>query len=283
MNQGVKSAPGYLHEADSAQWQKPITISHLSALHGRGEKIAVLTCYDASFAALLNQCGVEVLLVGDSLGMVCQGHSSTLPVTLADIAYHTASVARGNRSALLMADLPAGGFASPAETYRQATTLMQAGAHMVKLEGGGWQADTVHFLTQRGIPVCGHLGLMPQSIHQLGGYKIQGKTIESAAALKADASALQAAGAAMLLLEAIPSALGQQVTEALSIPTIGIGAGPDCSGQVLVLHDLLDVFPGQKPRFVKNFMAGQSSIQAAITDYVAAVKAKTFPAAEHCF
>lgn len=261
MNQGVKPAPGYLHEADSAQWQKPITISHLTALHSRGEKIAVLTCYDASFAALLNQCGVEVLLVGDSLGMVCQGHSSTL----------------------LMADLPAGGFASPAETYRQATTLMQAGAHMVKLEGGGWQADTVHFLTQRGIPVCGHLGLMPQSIHQLGGYKIQGKTIESAAALKADASALQAAGAAMLLLEAIPSALGQQVTQALSIPTIGIGAGPDCSGQVLVLHDLLDVFPGQKPRFVKNFMAGQSSIQAAITDYVAAVKAKTFPAAEHCF
>ena len=283
MNQGVQSAPAYLHEADPAPWQKPITLTHLAALRASGEKIAMLTCYDASFAALLNQCGVEVLLVGDSLGMVCQGHSSTLPVTLADIAYHTASVARGNRRALLMADLPIGAFASPAETYRQATALLQAGAHMVKFEGGGWQADTVHFLSQRGIPVCGHLGLMPQSIHQLGGYKIQGKTIESAAILKADALALQAAGAAMLLLEAIPSALGQQVTEALSIPTIGIGAGPGCSGQVLVLHDLLDVFPGQKPRFVKNFMAGQPSIQAAITAYVAAVKAKTFPAAEHCF
>ena len=283
MNQGVQSAPAYLHEADPAPWQKPITLTHLAALRASGEKIAMLTCYDASFAALLNQCGVEVLLVGDSLGMVCQGHSSTLPVTLADIAYHTASVARGNRRALLMADLPVGAFASPAETYRQATALLQAGAHMVKFEGGGWQADTVHFLSQRGIPVCGHLGLMPQSIHQLGGYKIQGKTIESAAILKADALALQAAGAAMLLLEAIPSALGQQVTEALSIPTIGIGAGPGCSGQVLVLHDLLDVFPGQKPRFVKNFMAGQPSIQAAITAYVAAVKAKTFPAAEHCF
>ena len=283
MNQGVQSAPAYLHEADPAPWQKPITLTHLAALRASGEKIAMLTCYDASFAALLNQCGVEVLLVGDSLGMVCQGHSSTLPVTLADIAYHTASVARGNRRALLMADLPIGAFASPAETYRQATALLQAGAHMVKFEGGGWQADTVHFLSQRGIPVCGHLGLMPQSIHQLGGYKIQGKTIESAAVLKADALALQAAGAAMLLLEAIPSALGQQVTEALSIPTIGIGAGPGCSGQVLVLLDLLDVFPGQKPRFVKNFMAGQPSIQAAITAYVAAVKAKTFPAAEHCF
>ena len=283
MNRGVKPMPGYLHEPDPAQWQQPITIKHLATQRSKGEKFAVLTCYDASFAALLNQCGVEVLLVGDSLGMVCQGHSSTLPVTLADIAYHTASVARGNQTALLMADLPVGAYGSLRETYLQATTLIQAGAHMVKLEGGAWLADTVRFLTQRGVSVCGHLGLMPQSIHQLGGYKVQGKTNESAATLKTDALALQAAGAAMLLLEAIPAALGREVTEALSIPTIGIGAGPDCSGQVLVLHDLLDVFPGRKPRFVKNFMAGQSSIQGAITAYVAAVKAKAFPSAEHCF
>ncbi len=283
MTQGIRPAVGYLQDAGVSQAQKPVTISRLNAQHAKGEKIAVLTCYDASFAALLNECGVEVLLIGDSLGMVCQGHSSTLPVTLADIAYHTASVARGNRSALLMADLPVGAFASPQETYRQATQLMQAGAHMVKLEGGAWMADTIRFLTQRGILVCGHLGLMPQSIHQLGGYKIQGKTIESATALKADALALEAAGAAMLLLEAVPAALGQQVTEALRIPTIGIGAGPGCSGQVLVLHDLLDVFPGNKPRFVKNFMAGQFSIQNAVKAYVTAVKAQTFPAPEHCF
>ncbi|MDP3859651.1 MAG: 3-methyl-2-oxobutanoate hydroxymethyltransferase [Stagnimonas sp.] len=283
MSQSVNPLPGYLHELDTGPTQQPITVTRLAALRGKGEKIAVLTCYDASFAALLNQCGVEVLLVGDSLGMVCQGHSSTVPVRLADIAYHTASVARGNRTALLMADLPVGALASPADTYRQATTLMRAGAHMVKLEGGGWLADTVQFLTQRGVPVCGHLGLMPQSIHLLGGYKIQGKTIENAAALKADALALQAAGASMVLLEAIPSTLGTEITAALSIPTIGIGAGPDCSGQVLVLHDLLDVFPGRKPRFVKNFMAGKTSIQAAVAAYVAEVKAKTFPAAEHCF
>lgn len=273
----------YLQENEAPQRHARTTITRLAAQRARGEKIAMLTCYDASYAALMNQCGVEALLVGDSLAMVCQGHPTTLSVKLDDIAYHTASVARGNQTALLVADMPFGAYGSVHETYAHATVLMQAGAHMVKLEGGSFLVDTVRFLTDRAVPVCIHLGLMPQSVHQLGGYKIQGKTTHSASTLMADALALQSAGAAMLVLEAIPAALGKEVTDALSIPTIGIGAGPGCSGQVLVLHDMLDVFPGHKPRFVKNFMAGQSSIKAAITEYVRAVKAQTFPAPEHCF
>jgi 3-methyl-2-oxobutanoate hydroxymethyltransferase len=223
------------------------------------------------------------LLVGDSLGMVCQGHTSTLPVSVADIVYHTASVARGNQSALLVADLPFGSYATPEVAFHHAAQMMQAGAHMVKMEGGAWLADTVRFLTERSIPVCAHLGLTPQSVHQLGGYKVQGKTTESADQLKADALRLQAAGATLLVLEAIPSALGKAVTDLLAIPTIGIGAGPDCSGQVLVMHDILGVFPGRKARFVKNFMDGQNSIDDAILAYIRAVKDKSFPAAEHCF
>ena len=262
---------------------KAVTIHTLATLRAAGEKISMLTCYDASFASLMDRCGVEILLIGDSLGMVCNGHNSTLPVTVAELAYHTASVARGSKSAMIVADLPFGAYGTPETAYANSVQLMQAGAHMVKLEGGAWLADTVRFLTERAIPVCAHLGLTPQSVHQLGGYKVQGKTTDSADLLKADALKLQAAGASVLVLEAIPSSLGKEVTEQLAIPTIGIGAGPDCSGQVLVMHDLLGVFPGRKARFVKNFMEGQSSIDAAISAYVAAVKGGSFPALEHCF
>ncbi|OWW21790.1 3-methyl-2-oxobutanoate hydroxymethyltransferase [Noviherbaspirillum denitrificans] len=274
---------GYLQESEPAIRSKAVTAPSLLAMKSAGEKIAMLTCYDASFAALMDKCGVDVLLVGDSLGNVCQGHSSTLPVTLADIAYHTASVARGNHTALLIADMPFGTYATPESAFDNAVKLMQAGAQMVKLEGGAWLVETVKFLTERAVPVCAHLGLTPQSVHQLGGFKVQGKTAEGAERLKADALALQEAGASLLVLEAIPTALGKEVTDMLAMPTIGIGAGPDCSGQVLVMHDMLGVFPGRKARFVKNFMDGQTSIEAAVRAYIAAVKDKSFPAAEHCF
>lgn len=269
--------------ASYLQERKAITVPDLTALKARHEKITMLTCYDASFAALMDRCGVETLLVGDSLGMVSQGQNSTLPVTIADIAYHTACVARGNKSALLLADMPFGSYATPEAAFDNAVKLMQAGAQMVKIEGGSWLADTVHFLTERAVPVCAHLGLTPQSVHQLGGYKVQGKTLEGAEKLKADALTLQQAGASLLVLEAIPAALGREVTELLAIPTIGIGAGPECSGQVLVMHDMLGVFPGRKPRFVKNFMDGQTSIDAAVSAYVTAVKDGSFPSPEHCF
>ena len=262
---------------------KAVTIPSLNAMRASKLKIAMLTCYDASFATLMDRCGVDVLLIGDSLGMVCNGHTSTLPVTLSDIAYHTAAVARGCKNALVLADMPFGTYPTPEVAFKNAAKLMQAGAHMVKLEGGAWLADTVRFLTERAIPVCAHLGLTPQSVHQLGGYKVQGKTIESADQLKQEAQLLQAAGASMLVLEAIPATLGKEVTELLTMPTIGIGAGPDCAGQVLVMHDMLGVFPGRKARFVKNFMEGQTSIAAAITAYVGAVKDSSFPAIEHCF
>jgi 3-methyl-2-oxobutanoate hydroxymethyltransferase len=274
---------GYLQDGESAARNKAVTAPSLLAMREAGEKIAMLTCYDASFAALMDRCGIEVLLVGDSLGNVCQGQTSTLPVSLADVAYHTASVARGNRTAFLIADMPFGTYATPEAAFNHAVQLVQAGAQMVKLEGGAWLIDTVRFLTERAVPVCAHLGLTPQSVHQFGGYKVQGKTVEAAGQLKADALALQAAGASLLVLEAIPSALGKEVTELLAIPTIGIGAGADCSGQVLVMHDMLGVFPGRKARFVKNFMEGQGSIEAAVRAYIAAVKDGSFPASEHCF
>ncbi|MES2073358.1 MAG: 3-methyl-2-oxobutanoate hydroxymethyltransferase [Pseudomonadota bacterium] len=269
--------------AEYLQDRKAVTIPGLIAQRQQGNKIAMLTCYDASFAALMDRCGVEMLLIGDSLGMVSQGHNSTLPVTVADVAYHTASVARGNKAALVVADMPFGSYATPEAAFHNAVQLIQAGAQMVKLEGGAWLAPTVKFLTERAVPVCAHLGLTPQSVHQLGGYKVQGKTNEAAELLKSDALALQAAGATVLVLEAIPAALGKEVTKLLAIPTIGIGAGPDCSGQVLVMHDLLGVFPGRKAKFVKNFMEGQTSIDAAVQAYVAAVKDGSFPAPEHCF
>lgn len=274
---------GYLQDSESTVRTKAVTVTGLQALRAANEKITMLTCYDASFAALMDRCGVEALLVGDSLGMVCQGHSSTLPVTLADVAYHTAAVARGNQTAFLLADMPFGTYATPESAFSNAVTLMQAGAQMVKIEGGAWVTEIVRFLVERAVPVCAHLGLTPQSVHQFGGYKVQGKTVEAAEQLKADALALQAAGASLLVLEAIPSQLGKEVTEMLTIPTIGIGAGVDCAGQVLVMHDMLGAFPGRKARFVKNFMEGQGSIEAAVRAYVAAVKDKSFPAAEHCF
>jgi 3-methyl-2-oxobutanoate hydroxymethyltransferase len=262
---------------------KAVTIPALNAMRAAGTPISMLTCYDASFASLMDRCGVHILLIGDSLGMVCNGHQSTLPVTVAEVAYHTAAVARGTKSAMIVADLPFGSYATKEQAYANAVILMQAGAHMVKLEGGAWLAETIKFLTERAVPVCAHLGLTPQSVHQLGGYKVQGKTIESADILKADAKLLQEAGAALLVLEAIPRGLGKETTDALTMPTIGIGAGPDCSGQVLVMHDMLGVFPGRKAKFVKNFMDGQGSVEGAVTAYVNAVADRSFPGPEHCF
>jgi 3-methyl-2-oxobutanoate hydroxymethyltransferase len=260
------------------------TLAHFRKLRESGEKIAMLTCYDASFAALCDQAGVDTLLVGDSLGMVVQGHDSTLPVTMEDMEYHVRMVARGSQKALIVADLPFASYQVSAEiAFANAARLMVAGAQMVKLEGGRVMADTVRFLVERGIPVCGHIGLIPQSVHQLGGYRVQGKGEEPARQLLEDARAIEQAGAAMVVLEAIPATLAKQVTEALSIPTIGIGAGKDCSGQVLVLHDMLDIYPGRKARFVRNFMAGAPSIAEAIRRYVEAVKAGAFPAPEHTF
>jgi len=269
--------------ASYLQDRKAVTVPGLLALRSKGEKITMLTCYDASFAALMDRCGVEILLIGDSLGMVCQGHNSTLPVTVSEVAYHTASVARGNETALVVSDLPFGSFPTPETAFDNSVKLMQAGAQMVKIEGGAWLADSVRFLTERAIPVCAHLGLTPQSVHQFGGYKVQGKTSDAASRLKADALALQEAGAALLVLEAIPANLAKEVTDLLAIPTIGIGAGPHCSGQVLVMHDMLDVFPGKKARFVRNFMEGAGSIENAVRAYIAAVKDGSFPAPEHCF
>ncbi len=261
-----------------------ITLSTLQKMTHDGDKITMLTCYDASFAALLEAAGVETLLIGDSLGNVLQGHETTLPVTLRDIVYHTACVARGAKRAFIIGDMPFGTFQlGPADTFRNAAEIMAAGAQMVKLEGGKAMAETVSYLVDRGVPVCGHLGLTPQSVHQLGGYKVQGRQQSDAERLLEDAKLLEAAGAGMLVLEAIPSPLAKQVTEALTIPTIGIGAGVDCSGQVLVLHDMLDVFPGKKAKFVKNFMQGAGSIQAAVERYVKEVKAQTFPDRDHSF
>ena len=269
--------------AEYLQDRKAVSVPGLQTMRTQGEKITMLTCYDASFAALMDRCGVEILLIGDSLGMVCQGHESTLPVTVADIAYHTAAVTRGNKKALIVADMPFGSYATPESAFQNAVQLIQAGAQMVKLEGGTWLLPIIQFLTERAIPVCAHLGLTPQSVNLLGGYKVQGKTSEAAELLKAESLAVQAAGASLLVLEAIPAVLGKEVTDLLAIPTIGIGAGVDCSGQVLVMHDLLGVFPGRKARFVKNFMEGQTNIDAAVIAYVAAVKDKSFPALEHCF
>lgn len=274
---------GYLQEGQAGAHRKAVTIPGIQGMKDAGEKIAMLTCYDASFASLMDRCGVDMLLVGDSLGNVLQGHATTLPVTVADIAYHTACVARGNTFALLAADMPFGSYGTPESAYANAVRLIQAGAQTVKIEGGAWLCETVRFLTERSIPVFAHLGLTPQSVYQLGGFKVQGRTAEAASRLMADALALQEAGASMLLLEAIPSALGKEVSDALRIPTIGIGAGPDCSGQVLVMHDMLGVFPGKKARFVRDFMVGQPDIESAIRSYVGAVKAGAFPAPEHCF
>lgn len=274
------SAPG----GGSDTTRKPITQPQLAAMREGGEPIAMLTCYDASFAALLDAARIDCLLVGDSLGMVVQGHASTLPVTLDEVAYHVRCVARASRFAWLVADMPFGTYqATPEAAFANAVRLMQAGAQMVKIEGGAWLAPTVETLVRAGIPVCAHLGLTPQSVHTLGGYRVQGREAGAAERLVADALVLERAGATMLVLEMVPAQLAEELTKRLSIPTIGIGAGAGCSGQVLVLHDMLDVFPGRKPRFVRNFMAGAGSIREAIDAYRDAVKTRGFPAAEHAF
>ncbi|KHL69467.1 MULTISPECIES: 3-methyl-2-oxobutanoate hydroxymethyltransferase [Pseudomonas] len=262
----------------------PITLTTLQSRKQNGEKIAMLTCYDATFAAAANAAGVDILLIGDSLGMVLQGHDSTLPVTVADMAYHTACVKRGNSEAMILADLPFMANASLEQTLLNSAELMRAGAHMIKVEGAGWLAESIRHLADRGIPVCAHLGLTPQAVNVFGGYKVQGRSEAQARQLRADAIALEQAGAAMLLLECVPSALAAEVTQAVSIPVIGIGAGPGTDGQVLVMHDMLGLsLTGRTPKFVKNFMEGQPSIQAALSAYVQAVKAVTFPAPEHEF
>ncbi|SDA24127.1 ketopantoate hydroxymethyltransferase [Nitrosospira sp. Nsp11] len=256
----------------------------LQKMRDDGEKIAILTCYDSSFAALLENAGVDILLVGDSLGNVLQGEESTLPVTLDDMIYHTRCVSRGSTKAFIMADMPFGtSQVSPQDTFENAAELMAVGANMVKLEGGSVMAETVEFLTRRGIPVCAHIGLTPQSVHQLSGYKVQGKTDHQAKQLLEDAVALENAGAAMLLMEVVPATLAKKVTKKLSIPTIGIGAGIDCSAQVLVLYDMLGIYSGKKARFMKNFLTDANGIHEAVENYVRAVKAGEFPGPEHAF
>jgi 3-methyl-2-oxobutanoate hydroxymethyltransferase len=260
------------------------TLTDLQLMYGRNEKIAVLTCYDASFATLLESQGVDVLLVGDSLGMVLQGHETTLPVTLEDMIYHTACVARGASQAFILSDLPFGtSQISPQETFANAARVMAAGAQMVKLEGGVIMAETVEFLSSRGIPVCGHIGLTPQSVHQMGGYRVQGKELDAAQQVLEDALALEKAGAEMLVLEVIPASLAARISAAVSIPTIGIGAGVSCSGQVLVLYDMLDIYPGKKARFTKNFLQGSTGIAEAIRLYVSDVKSNSFPTSEQSY
>jgi len=261
-----------------------VTLTTLQKMAQEGNRIAMLTCYDASFAAVLEEAGVDSLLIGDSLGNVLQGHESTLPVTLRDMVYHTECVARGSKRAFIVTDMSFGSFqVSPQETLRNAAELMAAGAQMVKIEGGRPMLETIEFLTDRGIPVCGHLGLTPQSVHQLGGYRVQGKGESEGQRLLKEAKQLEQAGAGMIVLEAIPAALAREVTAAITIPSIGIVAAADCSRQVLVLHDMLDVYPGKKAKFVKNYMRPAGSIQGAVELYVKEVKARAFPGPEHSF
>lgn len=261
-----------------------ISVNSLRKLAEEGQKITMLTCYDASFARLLDDAGVEILLIGDSLGMVIQNQGSTVPVTIEDMVYHTRCVARGAQNALVLADMSFGSYQeSPQQAFANAAKLMQAGAHMVKLEGGAFMAETTHFLVERGIPVCSHIGLTPQFVNSFGGYRVQGKTENDAERIMHDARSLAGAGASLVLMECVPADLARRVTESLSVPTIGIGAGPDVSGQVLVMHDMLGVYPGKKARFVKDFMQGADSIQGAVGAYVRAVKDGSFPAPEHCF
>ena len=261
-----------------------VTVNTLRGLKRAREKIVCLTAYDASFATLLDGAGVEVILVGDSLGMVIQGRDSTVPVTMDEMVYHSAAAARGRRRALLMVDMPFMSYATPQQALVNAARLMQeGGAHMVKLEGGSLQVETVGQLTARGIPVCAHLGLQPQSVHRLGGYRVQGRDAAAARTMLQDAVALQDAGADVLLLESIPVSLAAEITQAVEIPVIGIGAGPDCDGQVLVLYDMLGITPGRRPKFARDFMTGQPHIRAAVENYIEAVKGGAFPAPEHCF
>ena len=271
-------------ENTSAPARKPVTVPGLKAMKAEGRKIVMLTAYDASFAAQLEFAGVDVALVGDSLGMVVQGRSSTLPVTIDEMVYHTAATARGLSATLLVADLP---FMSdrdvPTAMEAAARLVGQGGAAMVKIEGAGRICEVISALAERDIPVCSHLGLTPQSVNKFGGYKVQGKTQDAADKLFADAKAVEAAGADLLVLECLPSALTARITAELSIPVIGIGAGVDCDGQVLVVYDLLGLTPGKRPKFSKDFLAGRDSIQAAIGAYVADVREQRFPGVEHSF
>jgi 3-methyl-2-oxobutanoate hydroxymethyltransferase len=261
---------------------RPLSITDLSAMKQRGEKITCLTAYDAGFGALIDKVGVDVMLVGDSLGMVIQGHETTLPVTIRDMIYHTRCVSSARKRAFIVADLPFMTYATPLVAAQNAAKLMQAGgAQMVKLEGP--RIDCVRFLVDQGIPVCGHLGLLPQSINQLGSYKVQGKEQAAAEKIFADAEQLQQAGAGLLVLECVPAALAKEISSSLTIPVIGIGAGVDCDGQVLVLYDMLNIGIGKRPRFSKDFMAGAANIEEAINAYHQAVKQSLFPAAEHSF
>lgn len=270
--------------ADSDKLGAPLTIPGLLAMKARGEKIASLTAYDAGFAAVLDDAGVDLALVGDSLGMVVQGHNSTLPVTLDQMIYHAACVARGLRRAVLAVDLPFMAYPDAGSAFNSAARLVrEGGAQMVKLEGGRKRADIVRALVEQDIPVCGHLGLTPQSVHRLGGYLAQGRDAHSAQTILEDALILQDAGASMLVLECLPATLAGEITAALAIPTIGIGAGPGCDGQVLVCYDLLGITPGKRPRFSKDFLAGAGDIRGAARNYVAEVRAGRFPGPEHSF
>jgi 3-methyl-2-oxobutanoate hydroxymethyltransferase len=262
----------------------PVNVATLGRMKAQGEKIASLTCYDASFAAVVDESGTDVVLVGDSLGMVIQGYDTTVPVTLNDVIYHCKAVARGLRRPFLMADMPFMTYTSREQALQNAVRLMQeGGAKMVKLEGGAGQVEIVEFLASHDIAVCAHLGLKPQSVHKTGGFRVQGREEAAAEQMKRDAKALQDAGADVVLLECIPSQLGAEITAELHVPVIGIGAGPDTDGQILVLYDVLDITPGRKPRFVHNYMAGHDSPLAALKSYVEAVKSRAYPAPEHCF
>jgi len=261
-----------------------ITLSTLHRMAQEGNRIAMLTCYDASFAGLLESAGVECLLVGDSLGMVIQGHDTTVPVTVDDIIYHTRNVARGLRRAFLVADMPFMSYTNPKQALDNAVRLMQeGGAMMIKLEGGDGQIEIVEHLARHDIPVCAHLGLKPQSVHKIGGFRVQGREPDQAEKMRASAVRLQDAGADIVLLECVPNEVGKAITEALQVPVIGIGAGPDVDGQILVLYDILDITQGRTPRFVRNFQAEHTAPLAAIEAYVAAVKDRSYPAPEHCF
>ena len=264
--------------------EPPVNIATLRKMKADGDPIACLTAYDASFAALVDAAGTDLVLVGDSLGMVIQGHDTTVPVTVADVIYHTRTVARGLRRAFLVSDMPFMSYTTPEQALGNAVQLMQGGgAMMVKLEGGEGQVDIVQHLAKHDIPVCAHLGLKPQSVHKIGGFKVQGREPKAAKRMIENARRLQDAGADIVLLECVPNEVGKAVTEALEVPVIGIGAGPDVNGQILVLYDVLDITQGRKPRFVRNFMSGVDAPLAALTAYVQAVKDRTYPAPEHCF
>jgi 3-methyl-2-oxobutanoate hydroxymethyltransferase len=261
-----------------------VTTQTLKKMKTDGQRFACLTAYDACFAAVLEQAGVEVLLVGDSLGMVIQGKDTTIPVTMEEMIYHSASVRRGSKHALVMVDMPFMSCATPELALQNAGRLMkEGGSHMVKVEGAQAMVEAVYLMSAHGIPVCSHLGLLPQTVHKMGGYKVQGRDNQAAEAMLEDAQAMEEAGADMLLLECVPAALAKRITDAVSIPVIGIGAGAGCDGQVLVLHDMLGITPGKRPSFSKSFMTDAADIPAAIKSYVNAVKAGEFPSSEHSF